>query len=179
MTSAGGFSRTPPGTAVGSMTRCTGRRRLLRRRHDRLSDTAKAKLAAALEAADPDGEVTAAWWIAQQLMIAYQQVNPETGKLIIARAIQAARDCPVPEVKRLGRTLNAWRTELLARFNHPGVSNGPTENVNLKVKNTKRVARGYRNFDNYRLRLLLNHGSINNNRRYVNPIRDRRPMIMR
>ncbi|MEO7376605.1 MAG: ISL3 family transposase [Nakamurella sp.] len=154
------------------------RRRLLRRRHDRLTDTAKAKLSAALDAGDPDGEVTAAWWIAQQLMAAYHHPHPSTGKLIITRTIQAAKDCPVPEVKRLARTLNAWRTELLARFDHPGVSNGPTENVNLKVKNTKRVARGYRNFDNYRLRLLLNHGSINNNRHYANPIRDRRPTIM-
>jgi transposase len=40
------------------------------------------------------------------------------------------------------------------------VSNGPTENLNLKIKNTKRVARGYRNFNHYRLRLLLNHGRI-------------------
>ena len=31
------------------------------------------------------------------------------------------------------------------------MSNGPTEALNLKVKNTKRTARGYRNFDNYRL----------------------------
>jgi hypothetical protein len=40
------------------------------------------------------------------------------------------------------------------------VSNGPTENLNLKIKNTKRIARGYRNFDHHRLRLLLNHGRI-------------------
>jgi len=30
----------------------------------------------------------------------------------------------------------------------------------LKIKNTKRIARGCRNFDHYRLRLLLNHGRI-------------------
>ena len=74
--------------------------------------------------------------------------------------ITALRECPIPELARLGRTLHAWRVELLARFDHPAVSNGPTENLNLKIKNTKRVARGYRNFDHYRLRLLLNHGRI-------------------
>lgn len=63
-------------------------------------------------------------------------------------------------VARLGRTLHAWRSELLARFDHPTVSNGPTENLNLKIKNTKRHARGFRNCNNYRLRLLLNHGRI-------------------
>jgi transposase len=70
------------------------------------------------------------------------------------------RDCPIGELARLGRTLNAWRDELCAHFDHPDVSNGPTENLNLKIKNTKRIARGYRNFDHYRLRLLLNHGRI-------------------
>ena len=40
------------------------------------------------------------------------------------------------------------------------VGAGSTENLNLKIKNTKRTARGYRNFAHYRLRLLLNHGRI-------------------
>ena len=70
------------------------------------------------------------------------------------------RSCPIAELARLGRTLHAWRDELVAHFDHPAVSNGPTENLNLKIKNTKRVARGYRNFEHYRLRLLLNHGRI-------------------
>jgi hypothetical protein len=39
---------------------------------------------------------------------------------------------------RLGRTLHAWRPEFLAHFDHPTVSNGPTENLNLKIQNTKR-----------------------------------------
>jgi hypothetical protein len=34
----------------------------------------------------------------------------------------------------------------------------------MKIKNAKRVARSYRNFDHYRLRLLLNHGRIHENR---------------
>jgi hypothetical protein len=68
--------------------------------------------------------------------------------------------CPIPELARLGRTLHAWRVELCAHFDHPDVSNGPTENLNLKIKNTKPIARGNRNFDHYRLHLLLNHGRI-------------------
>jgi hypothetical protein len=47
---------------------------------------------------------------------------------------------------------------MCAHFDHPAVSNGQTQN--LKIKNTKRIALGYRNFDHYRLRLLLNHGRI-------------------
>ena len=75
---------------------------------------------------------------------------------------------------RLGRTLHAWRDELCAHFDHPDVSNGPTENLNLKIKNTKRTARGYRNFAHYRPRLLLNHGQIRNDP-LTSRIRTRRP----
>ncbi len=84
------------------------------------------------------------------------------------------RGCPIPELARLGRTLHAWRTELCAHFDHPTVSNGPTENLNLKIKNTKRIARGYRNFAHYRLRLLLNHGRIREDHSPTR-IRTRRP----
>jgi hypothetical protein len=30
------------------------------------------------------------------------------------------------------RTLHAWRTELLAHFDHPHITNGPTENLDSK-----------------------------------------------
>jgi len=36
-----------------------------------------------------------------------------------------------------------------------GASNGPTEAVNLTIKAVKRRCRGFRNFSNYRLRLLV------------------------
>ncbi len=87
-------------------------------------------------------------------MQAYANLDRAAGRVAAERVITAAKTCPVREVARLGRTLNVSRTEFLARFDHPDVSNGPTENVNLKIKNTKRIARDYRSFDNYRLRLL-------------------------
>ena len=63
--------------------------------------------------------------------------------------------CPIPEVARLGRTLRQWRTQLLAYFTTGGVSNGGTEAVNLVIEKTRRLAHGFRNFTNYRLRILL------------------------
>jgi transposase len=148
-------------------------RRLLRRRADRLSDRAWQRLRDGLTAGDPAGEVTVAWSIAQDLMSCYHVRDRAAAEQVIT----AALDCPVPEVARLGRTLAAWRAEFLAGFAYPDVSNGPTENLNLKIKNTKRVARGYRNFDNYRLRLLLNHGRIRNDH-LTSRIRTRRPSLV-
>ena len=63
--------------------------------------------------------------------------------------------CPIPEVARLGRTLRAWKQQVLAYFATKGVSNGGTEAVNLLIEKTRRIAHGFRNFDNYRLRILL------------------------
>jgi transposase len=64
----------------------------------------------------------------------------------------------VAELSRLARTVKAWEAEILAWHATGGSSNGPTEAVNLLVKKVKRVGHGFRNFDNYRLRLLLHCG---------------------
>jgi len=40
-----------------------------------------------------------------------------------------------------------------------GCSNGPSEAINLLIKKVKRVGHGFRNFANYRLRLLLHWAS--------------------
>jgi transposase len=139
-------------------------RRLLRRRRDRLSTKARARLQAGLIAGDPTGEVSLAWTVAQDLMALYQLPDPAQARHRAEALIADLRACPIDELARLGRTLHAWRTELCAHFDHPAVSNGPTENLNLKIKNTKRIARGYRKFAHYRLRLLLNHGRIREDR---------------
>jgi transposase len=137
-----------------------GIRRLLRRHRSRLSTKASGRLEAGLIAGDPDGETTLAWTIAQDLMDLYRLDDGDQARARAEQLITALRDCPIPELARLGRTLHVWRVELCAHFDNPAVSNGPTENLNLKIKNTKRIARGYRNFDHYRLRLLLNHGRV-------------------
>jgi transposase len=58
----------------------------------------------------------------------------------------------------LARTVRAWEIEILAWHLTGGCSNGPTEAVNLLIKKVKRVGHGFRNFANYRLRLLLHCG---------------------
>ncbi len=137
-----------------------GIRRVLRRRADRLTTRAQARLEAGLDAGDTDGQVWAAWLVAQHVTAIYTAGDPAAGQARVAAAIDIALDCPVPEVQRLGRTLTAWRAEISAYFTTGGASNGPVEAINLGIKNTLRTARGFRNFDNYKLRLLLEHGRL-------------------
>lgn len=75
-------------------------------------------------------ELTAAWIIAQDLMCCYQYRDAAAA----AAVITAVRDCLVPGITCLGRTLHIWRAEFLAHFAHTNVSNGPTESLNLKIK---------------------------------------------
>ena len=80
----------------------------------------------------------------------------------------------MPELARLATTIDSWHTELLAYFDTGGISNGPTEAINLLIKKIKRVGHGFRNFDNYRLRLLL-HCGVDWNTVHATPIRGRLP----
>ena len=63
--------------------------------------------------------------------------------------------CPIPDVARLGRTLKAWRRQVLAYFDATGVSNGGTEAINLIIEKVRRLAHGFRDFEHYRLQILL------------------------
>jgi transposase len=67
-------------------------------------------------------------------------------------------DSNVPELHRLASTIDSWREELMAYFDTGGISNGPTEAMNLLIRKVKRTGHGFRNFDNYQLRLLLHCG---------------------
>ena len=83
-------------------------------------------------------------------------------------------DSGVAELARLARTVTTWREEFLAYFSAGRISNGPTEAVNLLIKKIKRVGHGFRNFENYRLRLLL-HCGITWHHQTPTPLRGRLP----
>lgn len=129
-------------------------RGLLRHGAENLTDRQVAKLNACLEAGDPTYEVTVAWSAYQQLRSAYATKGTD-GRRIAETVIASFPSCPIGEVARLGRTLRQWRQQVLAYFDTSGVSNGGTEAVNLLIEKTRRLAHGFRNFENYRLRILL------------------------
>jgi transposase len=130
-------------------------RGLLRHGAENLSPRQHARVETGLALGDPNGEVELAWQCYQQLRAAYRAKLPIEGRRIALKIIDTWRTCPVPEIARLGRTLRQWRRQVLAYFATKGVSNGGTEAINLLIEKTRRLAHGFRNFDNYRLRILL------------------------
>jgi transposase len=67
---------------------------------------------------------------------------------------------PIPEIKRLGKTLKRWRDAFLAYFDTHRSGNGGTKAINGLIELHRRIARGFRNRDNYRLRMLLIDGGM-------------------
>lgn len=133
-------------------------RRLLRRGHEHLTDVAWDRLLTGLDVGDVDGHVAAAWIAAQDLRLIYRAKTRDDAQRRLHRWLVHCADSGVPELHRLASTIDGWRAELLAYFDTGGVSNGPTEAMNLLIKKIKRTGHGFRNFDNYRLRLLLHCG---------------------
>jgi len=81
----------------------------------------------------------------------------------------------VPELVRLANTIRRWEVPIL-RWHRTHLTNAATEGTNLVIKNIKRLGFGFRNFDNYRLRLLLRCGAPWQTRR-VTSIRPRQPRV--
>lgn len=131
---------------------------------------------AGLDAGDPDGQVSAARIAAQNLRLLYRAPDRTRAAHLLHRPLTHGADAGVPELIRLARTLDAWRPELLAALDHPGISNGPTEAINLTIKKIKRVAHGFLNLINHRLRLLL-HGGVTWNNAHPTPPRARAPRL--
>jgi transposase len=61
-------------------------------------------------------------------------------------------DAPMPVFKTLAKTLSSWR-EPIARMWRFTKTNGITEGLHNKMEVISRRAYGFRNFQNYRLRV--------------------------
>ena len=64
------------------------------------------------------------------------------------------------EIIKLGRTLTKRTSDVLAYFDRPGTSNGPTEAINGRLEHLRGSALGFRNLTNYIARALLETGGF-------------------
>jgi transposase len=133
-------------------------RKLLLTAQEQLTQRGRVRLRAGLAAGDSGGEVVAAWQGKELLRAVYRAVGPAAARDALDRFYHWADGVQVPELSRLAGTVRVWEAEILAFHATNGCSNGPTEAVNLLIKKVKRVGHGFRNFTNYRLRLLLHCG---------------------
>lgn len=120
-------------------------RKLLLTGHERLDERARSRLDAALAAGDPKDEVVAAFLAKEHLREVYSVDDPADAIELLDAVLVECATSDVPELRRLGRTLDRWQTEII-NHHRTGDSNGPTEAMNLLIKKIKRAGCGFTNF---------------------------------
>ena len=113
----------------------------------------------------------------QGLRAVYAARDHQAARRALVRFYTHVADPPhVPELVTLATTISAWEEEVLAYHTTGHASIGPTEAVNLLTGKARRIGHGFRNFENYRLRLLLACGLRWNTPR-VARLRGRKPRL--
>ncbi len=99
------------------------------------------------------------------MITAYRQPDRGLGKFAMQSVIDSlASSIPalLVELRKLGRTLTQRAADMLAFFDRPGTSNGPTEAINGRLEHLRGSALGLRNLTNYITRSLLETGGFRN-----------------
>lgn len=137
-------------------------RRTLHTGADLLTDT-QARRLEALFADERHAVVQAAWGVYQRLIQAYRTEEAGLGKYLMQRLIDSLRQA-VPEgleeIQTLARTLTERAADILAYFDHPRTSNGPTEAINGRLEHLRGIALGFRNLTHYTIRSLIHTGRL-------------------
>ena len=119
-----------------------GTRRTLRTGADLLTEKQHSRLAGVF-AVDEHVEVVATWSIYQKIVAAYRNPSKSEGKKQLQAVIDSLRRA-VPrrlhELISLGRTFNRRAADILAYFDRPGTSNGPTEALECRCRHSSAYA---------------------------------------
>ena len=137
-------------------------RRTLHTGADLLTDKQRQRLTA-LFAHDEHVQIEATWGIYQRMIAAYREPDRTRGRELMQRLIESVSHgvpAALSELTTLGRTLKKRAADILAYFDRPGTSNGPTEAINGRLEHLRGSALGFRNLTNYIARSLLETGGF-------------------
>lgn len=137
-------------------------RRTLHTGSDLLTDKQSDRLRA-LFVDDAHVEVEATWGVYQRMIAAYRHEDRQRGRELMEKLItdlSAGVPKVLTELTTLGRTLKKRAADVLAYFERPGTSNGPTEALNGRLEHLRGSALGFRNLTNYIARSLLETGGF-------------------
>ena len=139
-----------------------GARRTLHTGASLLTDKQKSRLETLFNMED-HAAVEITWKVYQDIVTAYRDPDPTAGRRTLNKVINTiARGVPaaLAELRKLGSTLNRRAGDVLAYFDHPRTSNGPTEAINGRLEHLRGSALGFRNLTNYIARSLLETGGF-------------------
>ena len=137
-------------------------RRTLHTGSDLLTDRQRQRLTTLFEL-DEHVQVEATWGIYQRMISAYREPDRTQGRQLMTALIESVSHgvpAALTELITLGRTLKKRAADVLAYFERPGTSNGPTEAMNGRLEHLRGSALGFRNLTNYIARSLLETGGF-------------------
>jgi transposase len=100
-----------------------------------------------------------AWAIREQFRWFWEYTYAGNAKKFFARWYQWASRCQLEPVKKVAKMIKNRLDNILTWFRHR-ISNGPAEGFNSRIQSIKSAARGFRNFANYRTRILFFCGKL-------------------
>lgn len=139
---------------VGRMNR--GLLSLMRRHQWNLSQEQRDNLARYLE----QFPILRSLYLAKQRLnklLLIKNLMPKHGRKFMARLLKLIAQLAQSPARTLAHTLNSW-LEPIVRMWRTSQSNGITEGFHTKMEMMSRRAYGFRNFENYRLRVLAHCG---------------------
>lgn len=115
--------------------------------------------------------------VKEELRRVYRADDEANARTALAEFYETADAAAIDECDRLAKTVRRWEDQVLAYYRSHGLSNAKSEAVNALVKKIKRVGHGFRNLENYRLRLLLHCGGVDWQDQRAARLRKRTPRI--
>jgi len=98
-------------------------------------------------------ELKKAWVFKESFRAWYRETDRIRAEERLGLLEEKIKGDSLPEFKELLHTLTNWREEILNYFDYR-ITNGFVEGKNNRIKTIKRMAYGYRNMDNFRMRIL-------------------------
>jgi len=94
-----------------------------------------------------------AWMLKESFRAWYRETNRSRAEERLGLLEERIANDSLPGFEELLHTFTNWREEILNYFDYR-ITNGFVEGKNNRIKTIKRMAYGYRNTDNFRLRIL-------------------------
>lgn len=104
-----------------------------------------------------DDELYRAYLLKEIFLDSYYRYNYDNAEAFIETIIHSFETSNIQEFVTTGKTFRVWKHPIINSFiklNDRRISNGPTEGINKKIKDIKRVSYGYSNFNNFRTRIM-------------------------
>jgi len=117
---------------------------------ERLADWERARLSQLFHRY-PD--LKRAWVLKESFRAWYGEADKSRAEEGLGLLEERIANDSLSEFKELLHTLGNWREEILNYFDYR-ITNGFVEGKNNRIKTIKRIAYGYRNMDNFRMRIL-------------------------